>query len=35
MVIAKESADLILLEKDLTVLEEGVIEGRKIFHKHH
>ncbi|TXH04537.1 MAG: magnesium-translocating P-type ATPase [Nevskiaceae bacterium] len=29
--IAKESADLILLEKSLTVLEEGVIEGRKTF----
>ena len=29
--IAKESADLILLEKDLTVLEGGVIEGRKVF----
>lgn len=29
--IAKESADIILLEKDLMVLEEGVIEGRKIF----
>lgn len=29
--IAKESADLILLEKDLMVLEEGVIEGRKVF----
>ena len=29
--IAKESADLILLEKDLTVLDEGVIEGRKVF----
>jgi Mg2+-importing ATPase len=29
--IAKESADLILLEKDLTVLKEGVIEGRKVF----
>ncbi len=29
--IAKESADLILLEKDLTVLEQGVIEGRKVF----
>jgi len=29
--IAKESADIILLEKSLTVLEEGVIEGRKIF----
>ena len=29
--IAKESADLILLEKDLTVLEAGVIEGRKVF----
>ncbi|MGD0438385.1 MAG: cation transporting ATPase C-terminal domain-containing protein, partial [Bryobacteraceae bacterium] len=25
------SADLILLEKDLMVLEEGVIEGRKVF----
>ena len=29
--IAKESADLILLEKDLTVLGQGVIEGRKVF----
>lgn len=29
--IAKESADIILLEKDLMVLERGVIEGRKIF----
>ena len=29
--IAKESADLILLEKDLMVLERGVIEGRKVF----
>ncbi|MCD8186859.1 MAG: magnesium-translocating P-type ATPase [Rikenellaceae bacterium] len=29
--IAKESADIILLEKDLMVLEESVLEGRKIF----
>jgi Mg2+-importing ATPase len=29
--IAKESADMILLEKNLMVLEEGVIEGRKVF----
>ncbi len=29
--IAKESADIILLEKSLLVLEEGVLEGRKIF----
>jgi Mg2+-importing ATPase len=29
--IAKESADLILLEKDLMVLAGGVIEGRKVF----
>ena len=29
--IAKESADLILLEKSLLVLDEGVIEGRKVF----
>jgi Mg2+-importing ATPase len=29
--IAKESADIILLEKDLLVLEEGVLEGRKVF----
>jgi len=29
--IAKESADIILLEKSLLVLEEGVIEGRKVF----
>ena len=27
--VAKESADIILLEKDLMVLEEGIIEGRK------
>lgn len=29
--IAKEVADIILLEKDLNVLDEGVIEGRKTF----
>ncbi|MDO7474757.1 magnesium-translocating P-type ATPase [Acinetobacter baumannii] len=29
--IAKESADLILLEKSLMVLEKGVIEGRRTF----
>jgi Mg2+-importing ATPase len=29
--IAKESADLILLDKDLMVLEGGVTEGRKVF----
>ncbi len=29
--IAKETADIILLEKDLIVLEEGIIEGRKTF----
>jgi Mg2+-importing ATPase len=29
--VAKESADAILLEKDLMVLEEGVLEGRKVF----
>jgi Mg2+-importing ATPase len=29
--VAKESADLILLEKDLMVLEGGVSEGRKVF----
>jgi len=29
--IARESADLILLEKDLMVLEGGVTEGRKVF----
>jgi Mg2+-importing ATPase len=29
--IAKESADLILLEKDLMVLQGGVSEGRKVF----
>ena len=27
----KESADVILLEKDLNVLEEGILEGRKAF----
>ena len=29
--IAKESADVILLEKDLNVLEDGIIEGRKTY----
>ncbi len=29
--IAKESADIILLEKSLMVLEEGVIKGRETF----
>jgi len=29
--IAKESADIILLEKDLMVLERGVIEGRRTY----
>lgn len=29
--IAKESADVILLEKDLMVLEEGIVEGRKTY----
>ncbi|MBO4920183.1 MAG: magnesium-translocating P-type ATPase [Erysipelotrichaceae bacterium] len=29
--IAKETADIILLEKDLNVLDEGVKEGRRIF----
>ncbi len=27
--VAKESADIILLEKDLMVLEKGIVEGRK------
>lgn len=29
--IAKESADIILLEKDLMVLSDGIIEGRKTY----
>jgi Mg2+-importing ATPase len=29
--IAKESADIILLEKNLMVLQQGVVEGRKVF----
>lgn len=29
--VAKESADVILLEKDLTVLDQGIIEGRKTY----
>jgi len=29
--VAKESADIILLEKSLMVLEEGVVEGRRTF----
>jgi P-type Mg2+ transporter len=29
--VAKESADIILLEKNLGVLEDGIIEGRRVF----
>jgi Mg2+-importing ATPase len=29
--VAKDSADIILLRKDLTVLQQGVLEGRKTF----
>jgi len=29
--IAKETADIVLLKKDLMVLEEGVVEGRRTF----
>lgn len=29
--IAKESADMILMEKSLLVLEAGVAEGKKVF----
>lgn len=29
--IAKESADIILMEKNLMVIKEGLIEGRKVF----
>jgi Mg2+-importing ATPase len=29
--VAKESADIILLEKSLLVLEEGILEGRRLF----
>ena len=29
--IAKEAADIILLEKSLMVLQEGVVEGRRVF----
>ena len=29
--VAKESADIVLLDKNLLVLEEGIIEGRKVF----
>ena len=29
--IAKESADIILLEKNLLILKDGVLEGRKVF----
>ncbi|MBX9742040.1 MAG: magnesium-translocating P-type ATPase [Chthoniobacterales bacterium] len=31
MDVAKESADIILLEKSLMVLEDGILEGRKVF----
>ncbi|MFH1171679.1 MAG: magnesium-translocating P-type ATPase [bacterium] len=30
--VAKETADIILMEKSLDVLREGVVEGRKTFH---
>ena len=29
--VAKEAADIVLLEKSLLVLEQGIIEGRKVF----
>ena len=29
--VAKESADIILLKKSLLILEDGIIEGRKVF----
>jgi len=29
--VAKEAADIVLLEKSLLILEEGIIEGRKVF----
>jgi P-type Mg2+ transporter len=29
--VAKESADIILLEKNLLILEDGIIEGRRLF----
>ena len=29
--IAKETADVILLDKDLMVLEKGLVEGRKVY----
>jgi len=29
--VAKETADIVLLEKDLNVLREGILEGRKTF----
>lgn len=29
--IARESADIILLDKNLSILEDGVVEGRRIF----
>jgi Mg2+-importing ATPase len=29
--VAKESADIVLLEKSLLVLQEGILEGRKVF----
>ena len=29
--VAKESADIILLEKNLMVLDDGIMEGRKVF----
>lgn len=31
--VAKESADFVLLEKDLNVLADGILEGRKIIRK--
>lgn len=31
MAVANDAADVILLEKDLDVLADGVVEGRRIF----
>ncbi len=29
--VAKEASDIVLLEKSLTILEDGIIEGRRVF----
>ena len=33
--VAKDAAKVILLDKDLAVLNDGIVEGRRSFRQHH